>query len=184
MGEIALLNGERIKIGTCESMYYIRFEDRLKVEKVSGSIDPSNEIGLYWRLPFEDEDSVAIGSYEIYNRGYRLYQMDEHGYARDFIDEVMADHPGIIQLRHDSGLLLNVPCYHGLKLPEVAEGSKAFWNGKSWSIELKSIKNTNDGLRPITECRHCRQIWSHDWDEILPFVHGEMKERLEAYRGL
>lgn len=66
MGEYAFRNsdGQHIKIGTCENMYYIRYEDRFKVRPDEYSLDCSKETGLIWRLPFPEEDHLKPGEYE------------------------------------------------------------------------------------------------------------------------
>lgn len=66
MGEYAFRksDGEYIKIGTCENMYYIRYEDRFKVTPEENSLDCSVELDLIWRLPFPEEDSLLPGEYE------------------------------------------------------------------------------------------------------------------------
>ncbi|MCL4539099.1 MAG: hypothetical protein M1378_05790, partial [Bacteroidetes bacterium] len=127
MGEFAIRKsgGERVKIGTCESMYYARYEDRVKLSSVSDSIDPRTTDSLFWRLPFPDEDNVPIGEYANPTRGLRLWRPVKHGnveYTEDFNDPETASVPGFIQLTHESGLLLNVTCYHGVKLPEASRG--------------------------------------------------------------
>lgn len=164
MGEYAIRKSDRteIKIGTCEDMYYLRYEDREKVSPREGSLDPAIIDGLRFRVPFPDEDEVLPGEYDIYNRGLRLYQTVNPGtpsaWHQDFADESTLKSPGTIQLRHEaSGLLLNVPCYHGIKLPEVGASMKAFWNGKGHSFELSSVKATADGLYPVVRCRHCSE---------------------------
>ena len=40
MGEYAKYNNQEIKIGTCETMYYLRYEDRHKVKALKGNVDP------------------------------------------------------------------------------------------------------------------------------------------------
>ena len=69
MGEYAIRksDGESIKIGTCESMYYLRYEDRFKVTPEEGS-----GFGYYWRLPFPDEDCIRPGEYDSCFRGIEL----------------------------------------------------------------------------------------------------------------
>jgi hypothetical protein len=179
MGEYAIRKSDRteIKIGTCGEMFYIRYEDRDKVTHKPGSINASQELNLFWRLPFPDEDEIAIGEYGNHQRGQRLYtESDKYG-----DDLELSANPGIIQLRHESGLLLNVPCYHGKRLPEVTKPMQAFWNGKSWSLELTSIKNTTDGVKPVVSCRHCNSAWRFEWAEIMPYLHGKMKQRLSVY---
>lgn len=184
MGEYAVRksDGEQVKIGTCELMYYLRYEDRAKVSQLDGSLDPSKELNLFWRLPFPDEDHQQAGDYEQYNRGLRLYRLEQNGKSiRHFRDETTAEDPGIMQLKHESGLLVNVPCYHGEKLPESGE-VKFFWNGKSWFYELAFVKNTPDGVLPVVKCRHCNNMWRYSWDEVLQYIEDhEMVKRLEVY---
>ena len=77
MGEYANYRGDEIKIGTCESMYYLRYEDRHLVEWIRGNVDASRDTGLLWRLPFPDEDGRGPGNYEDYGRGIQLRRGDE-----------------------------------------------------------------------------------------------------------
>lgn len=184
MGEYAKRqDGQEIKIGTCESMYYLRYEDRDKVRKLPGNLDPSTTTNLFWRLPFPDEDNIRIGEYTEYNRGLRLFKKNEDtGYYDSFSDSETVEHPGTMQCCNDSGLLINVKCYHGERLPTGNDDFKAHWNGKSWFYELVSIKNTPDGIFPVVHCRHCRSMWRYSWDDVLPFIHDEeMKRRLLKY---
>jgi len=216
MGEYAKRNsdGQEIKIGTCEDMYYIRYEDRFKVSPLPGNVDISSDAaGCRFRLPFPDEDGVLTGEYEKYNRGLRMYRPDPcewckgsgksqfevdgncrrcHGAGTyghsDFTDPEMLEDPGTIQLHHPSGLLLNVPCYHGMKLPEVTAPMKAFWNGKSWSTELSSLRvlkgeNGFNRVVPVVGCVHCGQKWRYEWADVWDFIEPEMQRRLEKYRN-
>lgn len=178
MGEYARRkrDGVEVKIGTCSDMYYIRYEDRDKVARLQNSLDCSVEFNLRWRLPFPDEDKVKIGEYEDYCRGCGLSGFNDY--------DGMIDNVGTLQLTHESGLLINVPCYHGIKLPDIT-GPKvgAFWNGKSNHIELSSVKNMPDGtLRPVIRCRYCGESWRSEWEYVLPHLYDrELKERLEVY---
>jgi len=180
MGEYALYNHEQVKIGTCEDMYYLRYEDRFKVSKLPGNVDPvSDATSLRFRLPFPDEDNIQPGGYEEYNRYERLYAKDDTECRNIHIGE---DSTGIIQLTHkDSGLLLNVPCHHGQKLPEVGPNMKAFWNGKGHALVLSAIRPTEEGVKPIVRCRFCDHAWRFDWADVFPYVQGEMRARLRAY---
>lgn len=188
MGEYAVRKSDHveIKIGTCEDMYYLRYEDRDKVSKLPNNLDPATCVGLRFRLPFPDEDEVRPGEYQEYNRGLRLYQTVNSGTAsawhQDFSDESTVKAPGIIQLHHSaSGLLVNLPCYHGIKLPEVAQGTKVFWNGKGHSFELSSLKVTDEGVFPVVRCRHCDSAWRYDWADIWDYVPLDMQRRLRQY---
>ena len=204
MGEYAKRksDGVEIKIGTCESMYYIRFEDRHAVSHLEGNTDVScHPEDNRFRLPFPDEDSVPIGQYDPYNRSQKLYRViedargNEHTeWFEDALDEEtkasMLAQPMTMQLHHAaSGLLLNVPCYHGIKLPEVGAGSSAFWNGKNPSnIELSSLRvvleNEELAIYPVVRCVHCNNAWRESWEEVLPYVPDvTLRERLKVYAG-
>lgn len=76
MGEYAHYEGKIIKIGTCEMMYYLRYEDRFKVKKHENSLDPHTEKNLFWRLPFPDEDKKEIGNYSPSERGIEINDPD------------------------------------------------------------------------------------------------------------
>ena len=190
MGEYATrkTDGQYIKIGTCESMYYLRWEDRNKV-RVQGGYS-LEEPGLAFRLPFPDEAHMAPGEIgeNAYNRGYRLgWYQDPEDEARTeaFTMEGAEEHPGIIQLHHQSGLLVNVPCYHGAKLPDVSGTDiRVFWNGKdchNW--ELVRVKNhPGDGLLPLVQCRHCGGLFRTTWAHVLNHISDQqLKDRLIEY---
>lgn len=181
MGEYAIRKSDRqkIKIGTCSNMYYLRWEDRAKVIHIPGNLDAQDTECLFWRLPYPDEDHLRPGDYTDAFRGVRLYKK-VGDYYRDL--EIPAMEPGTIQLRHDSGLLVNVPCYHGAKLPE-AEGIRFFWNGKSHHYELCFIKNINDKLYPVIKCQHCGEMWTCAWADIWDYLPTEFQSRFEQYRN-
>lgn len=182
MGEYAIRksDGAEVKIGTCEDMYYLRYEDRNKVEKLPNSLDVRRELNLRWRLSFPDEDGVLVGEYEDYNRGARLANEAETELEIPYLDD-----PGTIQLTHKSGLLLNLPCYHGRQLPEVAKPMRAFWNGKAPALELFQIKNTEDGIKPIVRCVFCGNAWRFEWVDVLKHVVDiELRARLREHAGM
>ena len=58
MGEYAKHKGEEIKIGTCENMYYLRFDQRHKVKALPGNVDPNgaDAYALRFRFPWPNED--------------------------------------------------------------------------------------------------------------------------------
>lgn len=195
MGEYAKRksDGTDIKIGTCEDMFYIRFEDRDKVTALPNSIDlgSAKQVdGLRFRIPFPDEDHLRPGEYDEFNRGLRLYRqcgVGRSSYTEDWKDESTLEDIGTMQLHHQpSGLLLNVPCYHGLKLPDVVEPMRAFWNGKGHAFELSSIKAVLvDGgwlkTVPVVRCRFCGHMWRYEWENVWEFIAPEMRMWLRQY---
>lgn len=66
MGEYAKLigSGEEVKIGTCEDMLYLRFDQRLQVWPQHHSLNPNGAEELEvirFRFPWPDEDNVKPG---------------------------------------------------------------------------------------------------------------------------
>jgi hypothetical protein len=185
MGEYAIRKSDKaeIKIGTCESMYYLRLEDKNKVNPMNGS-----SFGHYWRLPLPEEDSILPGDYKEYNKAYRLYRkvksntMTGQDYCEDFTDPDTIKEPGTMQFHNNSGLLVNVKCYHGEKLPENSNDVSFCWNGKGWFLELAYLRTDGDDVFPIVKCRHCDKMWRYDWNDVLPYVQdNELKLRLNKY---
>lgn len=74
MGEYATYKGKRIKIGTCENMYYLRPDQIDLVEDEHGLFDHLDEVRF--RFPFPDEDHVNPGAFDPYNRRVGVYAAD------------------------------------------------------------------------------------------------------------
>ena len=71
MGEYAIRKSDResIKIGTCEDMYYLRYEDQNKVTP-----DECSGFGYRWRIPFPDEVGHSRPPEDY--QGCKLYRLD------------------------------------------------------------------------------------------------------------
>ena len=177
MGEYATRkDNTQIKIGTCESMYYVRYEDFKNLRDITCGSNPE---GLIFRLPFPDEDGIGIGEYEDYKRGLDLIDWQPEGLE-----------PGLFQMTHSCGLLCNVTCHHGLKKPEDSQNVKFHWNGKTnVNFQLSGIKYVGKNqFRAVFDCKWCNRAWSTDeWDAILnhtlhiPKDGHLMINRLKAY---
>ena len=160
-------------------MYYLRYEDRHGVRCIRGNVDPARDTGLLWRLPFPDEDGRGPGNYEDYGRGIQLRRDDEWLRCPE-----LADQAGLIQLKHECGYLVNMPCHHGEKLPDVSgQDVRAFWNGRAGGFyELAHVKNTAEGIKPVIRCRFCREAWRCEWAEVLEWIPDPaLRERLTKH---
>ena len=194
MGEYAKLKstGEEVKIGTCENMYYLRFEDRYKVV-YNLSFD-----NYRFRLPFPDEDNNGIGNYNDYDRGIELIpHYDEDIQLTSYFDDIYKEHyqkhKGLIQLKHESGIMINAACYHGYKLPDNNDSKdlKAFFNGASSSnFELSQVKiQLNEETKvkeliPIVRCKHCKMPFRANWASVLLHIRQNTKEDKILYERL
>lgn len=171
MGEygIRTYDNKEVKIGTCEMNYYVRWEERNNIKPNMGS-----EFGWFWRLPFPDEDNILEGEYGRYNKYARL--------NNDFVLPQTIQDAGILQLKHECGMLINIYCYHGGKLPHGTDELRTAWNGKaSQFYALRYIRKKEDELFYATiGCRFCDRMWSLDLEDIVPFVvDSDLKQRLE-----
>lgn len=187
MSEMAtrLSDGQEVKIGTCESMYYCRWDQRKKVRY------PYMTTGLHWRLPLPKEDGIKPGDFEShrileYREDLRTSfipcdAMLNHDVLSAEDKEHLAKSVGIVQTRVEMlGMLVNVPCYHGLKLPESVEGgAKFFWNGKRDALYFDGVWNKEKELLVGMACAACGESWSMPYQEAEPLFHSLwMKVRL------
>lgn len=80
MGEYVTHNGQSVKIGTCESLYYVTLEQFKKelprMRQESGNLPPAEYLNpshrFRFRFPFPDEKDTEIGNYQNHDRGYLL----------------------------------------------------------------------------------------------------------------
>ena len=187
MSEMAtrLSDGQKVKIGSCENMYYCRWDQRKEVSY------PYMTTGLHWRLPLPDEDGIKPGDFE----DYKILKYDERlrtsfipydamlkeSRLTDEDKELMAKNVGIVQTTVKAlGLLVNVPCYHGLKLPDSVEGGvKFFWNGKRDALYFSGVINKEKELMVLMECAACGEAWSMPYQDAEPLFRSlRMKLRL------
>jgi hypothetical protein len=148
MGEYARHNGERIKIGTCEDMYYLRADQARIVIPERGNVDPiADAAGIRFRFPFPDEDSKRPGDFDDHDRGIALY-----GLA---VPEGV-DH-GHVQFVSSRGFNVCLPC------PESPEG-KAFphtihRNGYPGPVRIVQQRVWEGHLALVLECGGCAHRW-------------------------
>ena len=154
MGEYAIRKSDNdcIKIGTCEDMYYLRYEDQDKVTPDSGS-----GFGCRWRIPFPDEDHILPGDYDS---GFRQVDLDTAVFCGDNGEDEIGHYiaPEDYQdcklyrldcLRSDDGQIHPVVC--GYKSDK----------GDRWSYEER---------------------FRDKWPSVLPFIKDEqLKQRLQKY---
>lgn len=151
MGEYAkrLSDEANIKIGTCEDMYYLRFDQRDQVAHQSGNVDPNSEdvYALRFRFPWPSEDGTAPGEFADYHKSYGLSRFEGCGAEH-------AEH-GSVQFSAPAGYLLSLPCPEG-----PAATLPVHRNGFSGAVHLVQQKLLRDGrLVPIMRCGGCGAKW-------------------------
>jgi hypothetical protein len=160
MGEYAVFNGNRVKIGTCEDMYYLRFDQRHEVHAEPGNVDPVKDAGeLRFRFPFPDEDNTLPGEFENYRRSLPL---------RGFYSAPDQAHDSV-QFKADAGYLISLPCpessgYHddgkGWRvLNGVPFGPRVARNGFAGPVHLTQQRYIDGKLYPVLRCGGCGARW-------------------------
>jgi len=138
MGEFAQHDGERVKIGTCESLYYLRWQDRHAVEPLPGNVHPGKDTGLSYRLPVPSEDMEPPGGYSS-----SWVYVDLPGFKFDGPENAI--YPGPFRLyalkhcRNDEGREIVVPCVtdgnESWSLPDVGA-----WGGVIACVQCPFLK--------------------------------------------
>lgn len=151
MGEYARYNGERVKIGTCEELFYLRADQAADVEPLPGNVDPmSAEAREYclFRFPYPDEDGIEPGAFESGWREYRIHGVK----PPDGVDH------GIVQFTNRNGYLLNMPCPESSTWQDP-EGGKLHLNGYRGAVDLIGQRYWNGMLVGVCRCKGCGHIY-------------------------
>jgi len=175
-------NGD--KMGTCEDMYYLRFQDRGRVTPESGSLDPANPKivpVLRWRFPWPDEDHIQPCGGEYHDNGYsRAIAVPGYNSTSEDVEH------GTVQFSAQAGYLVSLPC------PEspTYNGPHIHRNGFRGSVLLRAQKYVEGvGLVPVLECGGCARMWRcEDVEDIERMAvafrsEGDRRERRGAHNG-
>lgn len=173
MGEYAIRrsDGEEVKIGTREGMYYLRYEQRGAVAPLGDNVNPAAEVEELWfRLPRKEEEGIAPGDFDYLGpmgaKPLSLYVpvfigdgcggdvrnplYDPH---RAGLRSVAGRKRGTLQCRTDNDICVNVPCYHGAGL-ELPEGM--FYSGHVANQLAAFAVGVREGVPSVlVGCRFC-----------------------------
>lgn len=145
MGEYATRksDGENVKIGTCENMYYLRADQAEMVAPESGNVDPiRNADGIRFRFPFPNEDHIAPGGFDDYNKSVGVYV--------DAASIPTFDHYSV-QFSARVGYLMSVPCPEASELPYTVH--KNGWVGGTARIVQQRVWDGR--LVTVAACPGC-----------------------------
>ena len=170
MGEYAKYKGETVKIGTCESMYYLRADQAHLVTALDGNVDPVKDIdGIRFRFPWPDEDGTEPGAFEDFDRSIEIPGIKS---------PAGVDHYSM-QFRADAGYLVSLPCpeqgTEGL-VSLTSDGSdhpyRVHRNGHSGgAAELVQQRYWEGRLVAVAKCGGCGCRWRMpEWSDAEPAV--------------
>jgi hypothetical protein len=148
MGEHALYRGERLKIGTCEDLYYLRADQAKAVTALPNNVDPVRDReAVRFRFPFPSEDDVGPGQFGDHDRGLVLDGLEPPA-------ELAVDH-FLVQFSASNGYLCSLPCPEG----EPLDGVTFHRNGYGGAVELVQQRWAGDTLGSILRCKGCGLKW-------------------------
>lgn len=150
MGEYAKRTdtGTSIKIGTCESMYYLRADQRHLVQHEPGNVNPNGADALSIRFPWPDEDKIEPGNFENYGRSVAVDGVSIPANLEHYT----------VQFSAHAGYLVSLPCPEGHQ--GVLAALTIHRNGFAGAVKLVQQKLLADGrLVPVCECGGCGTAW-------------------------
>jgi hypothetical protein len=154
MGEYATYHGQRIKIGTCEDMLYLRWDQRALVrDSETPLFDPQVLAQIRFRFPWPAEDNVAPGQFEDPFYGHRLWGFEQ---------PAQLEH-GLVQFTAANGYLVSLPCPESGQLHArgriLPNGVIVALNGYGGSASLIAQAWRDGRLMGIARCNGCRHAY-------------------------
>ncbi len=173
MGEYAKYRGDRVKIGTCEDMLYLRADQRHLVVAEHGNVDPVRdaERGIRFRFPFPEEDGIEPGAFE-------------NPFKRQRVDMVAPDgveHHSVQFVADRKGYVVSLPCPEG---PDA--DPRVHRNGFAGATFLVQQRMVEGQLVAVFECA-CGTKWrAPTLADAAPAVEGLLAEadRLDHLRKI
>lgn len=139
MGEYATCGGQRVKIGTCEDMYYLRAEQTRAIGEYE--FGPEVLAAVRFRFPWPDEDGTPPGGFDDPFRGLKLW-----GFELPEIEH------GLVQFSAQNGYLVSLPCPEG---PTTDQPYTVGRNGYGGPASLTQQAWRGGRLVGIAQCNGC-----------------------------
>jgi hypothetical protein len=169
MGEYAKYDGRQIKIGTCEDMYYLRWDQRNSVQPESGSLRPNDPAVLKvirFRFPWPDEDDNKPGDFDDFERSIPVDGLKIPAEVEHHSIQFTANYP-------KCGLLASLPCPQGPG-PHPVQTHKNGWAG---DVRLVQQAFRAGKLVSIFKCGGCGSVFRIEDVEQLAGMLTELRAR-------
>ena len=168
MGEYANFGQGRIKIGTCEDMYYLRADQAHRVTPIAGNVDPVRDAeSLRFRFPWPDEDNTAPGAFEKYNRRAPVWGVIAPAEVEHYTVQFTAP-----------GYCVSLPC------PESGESTlHVHRNGHPGPVQITQQRRVGQQLVLIACCGGCGVAWRlPTLEDAQPYIEACLAEVEKAER--
>jgi len=150
MGEYAKYNGQQIKIGTCESMYYLRADQAHLVQAMSGNVNPITDCeSIRFRFPFPEEDGCKPGSFDDFQKTVGLYGLP--------VETSFEHHT--TQFVSQRGYLTSLPCPETVIQDAAIKNLRFARNANNGPMRIVQQKVFNGMLVTVLECGGCGIAW-------------------------
>lgn len=181
MGEYARrkYDGERIKVGTCNEMYYMTLPQLFDIHGTIGDVED-----LIFRLPVKEEKDVLVGDFENHKVNLKLTRIIKDWEEKDI--KLFKENKGYVSVQvplqnsdYGSGLRVGLKCSHGFNEEERNEdGSlRTFYNGKAQHVfSMTGVCIRNKKIYFVIECAICGKNFKLDYEEFKDCkMHGTDK---------
>lgn len=183
MGEYATYNGESIKVGTCEDFYYLRDDQRDRIDGYGFSEELLAVVRF--RFPFPDEDDIEPGAFDDHARGVRV----PGGYRLPA--ELSGDEHHSVQFTAQPGYLMSIPCPEGRRqegdvMSTDVDGLTVHRNGFNGGPVVRQQAHRGGHLVTLLRCGACGAVHRLDTlEDAAPIVAAFRAEaEREEYGGL
>jgi len=179
MGEYAKLNGQSVKIGTCEDMYYLRADQAHRMTPERGNIDPVKQAeSIRFRFPFPQEDGIEPGAFQdpFYTLGVSGVEVPE-----------CVDHSFLQFTRNypkAGGMTVSTPCPNSKE--GKASGLRFNRNGYSGDVQIAQQRLVNGQLVLVCQCGGCGAAYRMPTiEDAQPVIDALLKDAddTEAYHA-
>lgn len=172
MGEYLSINGERIKIGTCEELTDARLSQlqALKpheVMRLEGNLPLAEYLnpahGWFYRFPFPDEDDKGIGEFKDLDRGW-IVKLSPELSPTLWAEMGEWEHYRIAHNCHigfSYGFNVTFPCPLSNEFPK----NDSVLKGDGYKIiEVVSQKQVDGEIQVVIRCGYCGALVRFDRD--------------------
>ena len=169
MGEYVNLNGESIKLGTCENLYYVTYDEMVDIagraKKQNGNLDPKEYLkesnGFRYRFPFP---------YQHYQ-----YSEDEHNYDMGYVisapvewKKELDSHQRVcfgLQPKYSHSYNINafVTCPMS---PDARPENYSQGGTHGFYVEVIQQKIVNGCLWSVVRCPYCGAAWRLERESV------------------
>jgi len=185
MGEYVRLNGESVKIGTCESLYYTtlqQFKDNLPnmTPAANQFLKPNT---FRFRFPFPDEAHIEIGCHADFDRGVLISVPKSLGIEMPhgmFFYRVSKTKT-VEELPNNLHFGINIPCPAAAPLPYIRDWGNQI--EKHTTFEVVAQKIVESEVQTVVRCPYCEEMCRLDGGEAKA-LHQYSKDHPKLFDKL